>query len=690
MSELLIEYLSEEIPARMQRRAADELGRLFGAALKENNLEFETIATYATPRRLTIHVTGVPATQPTQEIERKGPRTDAPEKALEGFLGSVPVTIEQCEVREDKKGSFYVACWTEEGGESRDVISGIVTDVTAALSWPKSMRWSETTFRWVRPLHNVLAIFDGVALSGAIDTGDGELAFSDRTSGHRFMAPDEFSVSDFDDYSAKLREARVIVDDAERQTVIREQMIAVCRDRGLKVPEDDGLYREVAGLVEWPTVLVGDIDAAFMALPREVLTSSMREHQKYFAIDDGNGGLSPKFAFVANIAADDPTGIVAGNERVLRARLSDAKYFWDLDLRTPLDQRVAALDAIVFHAKLGTVGEKVTRVEGLAGWISGFVDGASEGNTLRAARLAKADLVTGMVGEFPDLQGVMGRYYAHAQNEPDEVADAIAQHYAPLGPNDQCPTAPVSAVVALADKLDTLVGFWSIDEKPTGSKDPFALRRAALGVIRILLENRIRLNLRAAIAEARRHHKCDASEIDDDLLQFFADRLNAHLRDEGVRHDHINAVFALPDAEDLVGVVDRVRALGPFLASDDGANLLIAYKRAANIVRAEEKKDGESYRGGDYASDSTLQDVAESVLAEKLGPTESDVGKALAEEDFALSMQLLAGLRTPLDEFFDQVTVNVDDPATRANRLRLLARIQEVMNNVADFSKVEG
>jgi len=690
MPELLVEYLSEEIPARMQRRAADELGRLFGAALKDNNLEFESIATYATPRRLTVHVTGVPATQPTQEIERRGPRTDAPEKALEGFLGSVPVTIEQCEVREDKKGSFYVACWTEEGGDSKDVLSGIVTDVTTDLSWPKSMRWSETTFRWVRPLHNVLAVFDGVALSGAIDTGDGALAFSDRTSGHRFMAPAEFSVADFGDYSAKLREARVIVDDAERQNVIREQMNDVCQAKGLAVPEDDGLYREVAGLVEWPTVLVGDIDAAFMELPREVLTSSMREHQKYFAIDDGNGGLSPKFAFVSNIAADDPSAIIAGNERVLRARLSDAKYFWDLDLRTPLDQRVGALDAIVFHAKLGTVGEKVSRVEGLASWVSGFVDGASQDAAVRAARLAKADLVTGMVGEFPDLQGVMGRYYAHAQNEPDEIADAIAQHYAPLGPNDQCPTAPVSAVVALADKLDTLIGFWSIDEKPTGSKDPFALRRAALGVIRILLENRIRLDLRAAIAEARRHHGCETSEIDDDLLQFFADRLNAHLRDEGVRHDHINAVFALPDADDLVGVVDRVRALGPFLASDDGANLLIAYKRAANIVRAEEKKDGEGYRGGDYASDTALQDAAEGVLAEKLGPTESDVGEALAEEDFAQSMQLLAGLRTPLDEFFDQVTVNVDDPATRANRLRLLARIQEVMNNVADFSKVEG
>jgi glycyl-tRNA synthetase beta chain len=690
MPELLVEYLSEEIPARMQRRAADELARLFGDALKANNLDCEAITSYATPRRLVVRLTGIPATQPTQDIERKGPRTDAPEKALEGFLGSVPVTIEQCEVREDKKGSFYVACWTEEGGESRDVLPGIVSEVTSSLSWPKSMRWSSTKFRWVRPLHNVLAIFDGVALAGSIETGDGVIPFSDHTRGHRFMAPGEFGVSDFDDYTAQLRDAFVIVDDAERQDVIRQQMKDVCAADGIEVPDDDGLYREVAGLVEWPLVLLGRIDDAFMELPREVLTTSMREHQKYFAIGDGQGGLSPKFAFVANIAPDDPAAIIAGNERVLRARLSDAKYFWDLDLATPLDARVGSLDDIVFHAKLGTVGAKVSRMETLAEWLAAHVEGADPEMVVRAARLAKADLVTGMVGEFPELQGVMGRYYARAQNEPDAVADAIAQHYAPLGPTDQCPTAPVSAVVALADKLDTLAGFWSIDEKPTGSKDPFALRRAALGVIRILLENRIRLNLRAAFAQARALHGSEDATLDTDLLQFFADRLNAHLRDEGVRHDHIGAVFALPSAEDLLGVVDRVRALGPFLTSDDGANLLTAYRRAANIVRAEEKKDGQAYAGGDYRADAALQDDAEVVLAGKLDPIEAAVGEALAQEDFAQSMQLLAELRAPLDDFFDQVTVNVDDPAVRGNRLRLLARIQEVMNNVADFSKIEG
>ena len=690
MPELLVEYLSEEIPARMQPRAADELKRLFAAALKDNNLGFDEISATATPRRLVVRITDIPAVQPPREMERKGPRTDAPEKALEGFLGAVPLTLEKCEVREDKKGSFYVARWTEEGGEARDVLANIVTEVTRDLPWPKSMRWAETTFRWVRPLHNILAIFDGAPLVGGVETGEGMLAFSDQTRGHRFMAPDTLTVSGYDDYVAKLNDARVMVESHEREKNIRAQMTELCAANGLAVPEDDGLYREVTGLVEWPTVLLGGIDDAFMALPREVLTSSMREHQKYFAVSDGADGLVPKFVFVSNISAADPSAIVAGNERVLRARLSDAKYFWDLDLSSPLESHVSELDGIVFHARLGSVGDKVTRISALARWLAAAVPGAEPETVARAARLAKADLVTGMVGEFPDLQGVMGRYYAQAQDEPQDVADAIAEHYAPLGPTDRCPTAPVSAVVALADKLDTLAGFWSIDEKPTGSEDPFALRRAALGVIRILLENGIRLNLRAAFAEARKLHACEDDELDGDLLQFFADRLNAYLRDDGVRHDHITAVFALPNSEDLVGVVKRVHALGPFLGSDDGTNLLTAYRRAANIVRAEEKKDGETYQGRDYADDASLQDAAEAALATKLTTGEDEVGAALADEDFARSMQLLAEMRQPLDDFFDQVTVNVDESAVRGNRLRLLARVQEVMNNVADFSKVEG
>jgi glycyl-tRNA synthetase beta chain len=690
MPELLIEYRSEEIPARMQSRAADELVRLFDAALKVANLDFENIYSTATPRRLVLQITGIPASQPDREIERKGPRTDAPEKALEGFLGSVPVSIDQCETREDKKGTFYVACWTEKGGESRDVLAGIVHNVTLNLSWPKSMRWSATTFRWVRPLNSILAVFDGETLAGSIDTGDGELTFSNTTCGHRFMAPEEFSVVGFSDYSEKLRAAYVLVDYTEREQSIRLQMTTMCATNSLHVPEDDALYTEVTGLVEWPTVLLGDIDPDFMGLPREVLTTSMREHQKYFAISDGNGGLSPKFAFVSNIEGQNPKAIVLGNERVLRARLSDAKYFWDLDLRTPLEDRVSGLEGIVFHAKLGSVGDKVSRVVTLAGWLSEFVDGASSDTAERAARLAKADLVTGMVGEFPELQGVIGCYYAHAQNEPDEIADAIAQHYAPLGPADQCPTAPVSVVVALADKIDTLVGFWSIDEKPTGSKDPFALRRAALGIIRILLENRIRLDLRKAFQEARQLLGFADGDLDGDLLKFFADRLNVHLRDEGTRHDHISAVFSLPDAADLVGVVDRVRALAPFLASDDGVNLLTAYRRVSNIVRAEEKKDSIIYAGDAYTNDTTLQDDVEIVLVGQLDAVKSMVAGAVVKEDFAKSMQLLASLRVPLDDFFDQVTVNVDDAPVRVNRLRLLARIQEVMNNVADFSRVEG
>ena len=690
MPELLVEYLSEEIPARMQRRAADELARLIEKALKESNLDFGAIAAYATPRRLVIQVTELPVAQPPRETERKGPRTDAPEKALAGFLRSVPVSIEQCEVQEDKKGSFYVARWTEGGRETRDVLSGIIIAATQDLSWPKSMSWSTTTFRWVRPLHKVLAVFDGEALSGSIDTGDRSLPFSNVTSGHRFMAPTEFTVRDFDDYAAKLREARVVVDDKEREQLIRDQMATMCASNGLALPTDDALYREVTGLVEWPVVLLGEIDAAFMELPREVLATSMREHQKYFAISADDGSLSPHFAFVSNIEADDSSAIVAGNERVLRARLSDAKYFWDLDLATPLDARVEGLSGIVFHAKMGTVGDKVTRIEKMSAWLAPMIGGASSDVVVRAARLAKADLVTGMVGEFPELQGVMGRYYARAQNETDDVADAIAEHYAPQGPTDDCPTAPVSVVVSLADKFDTLAGFWSIDEKPTGSRDPFALRRSALGIIRVLLENRIRLNLRDAFTEARQLHNTEDQRLDDDLMQFFADRLKAHLRDDGVRHDHIEAVFALPGAEDLVGVVDRVRALGDFLESDDGANLLTAYRRASNIVRAEEKKDDARYLGSDYVNDSGLQDDVEIALAVQLASAEVAVAASLSDEEFAKSMLALAALRKPLDDFFDHVTVNVDDSAVRGNRLRLLARIQEVMNNVANFSKVEG
>ena len=690
MAELLLEFRSEEIPARMQRRAAGDLERLLTAALKENNLDHGAVDVRATPRRLAIRVDGLPETQPSRAVERKGPRTDAPEKAIEGFVGSIAISLDECEVREDKKGSFYVAVWEETGRPTRDVLSEIIVSVANDIPWPKSMRWAESSFRWIRPLHAVLAIFDGARLDGGLDTGDGILEFTDETAGHRFHAPEHFAVRDFEDYEARLRDAKVVADSATREQSIREQLGELCAAGGFQVPDDDGLYAEVAGLVEWPTVLIGSIDPAFMGLPAEVLVSSMREHQKYFGLKQASGEIAPSFAFVSNIEAVQPEAVVAGNERVLRARLSDAKYFWDQDLKVPLETMGEALDGIVFHAKLGTIGDKVERVEALAMWLAGAIPDANSQTVGRAARLAKADLVSGMVGEFPDLQGTMGRYYATAQGEPGDVADAIAEHYSPQGPADACPSAPVSAAVAMADKVDTLIGFWSVDEKPTGSKDPFALRRAALGVIRIVLENGLRISLRDAFAEARRHHKCNDAAIDVDLLSFFADRLKVHLRDEGVRHDHIEAVIEQQTDGDLVQLVARVRALSDFLQSDDGTNLLVAYRRAANIVRAEEKKDSTSYDGAAYDPGLNGAEPIEGALWDVLTRTESDIEAALTGEEFESAMKSLAGLRQPIDAFFDQVTVNVDDSVVRGNRLRLLARIQGVMNNVADFSKIEG
>jgi glycyl-tRNA synthetase beta chain len=690
MAELLVEFLSEEIPARMQRRAGDDLVRLLSEGLTAANLGFDAIASYTTPRRLAVRVDGLPVEQPARQVERKGPRTDAPHKAIDGFLGSIAIPLDQCEVREDKKGSFYVAVWEEAGRNTAEVLPGLILDAAQALPWPKSMRWGTTTMRWVRPLHSVLAVFDGAVLDGALDTGDGALSFTDETRGHRFLAPDAFKVHGFAAYRDRLRDAKVLVDPAEREAAIRAQMKELCAGAGLEEPDDDALYAEVTGLVEWPVVLLGTIDPRYMDLPSEVLITSMREHQKYFGLHTRDGALAPRFAFVSNLATDNAAAIVAGNERVLRARLSDARHFWDLDLATPLDARTPALDGIVFHARLGSIGEKSTRVEALAGWIGARLDGADPDAVSRAAKLAKADLVSGMVGEFPELQGVMGRYYARAQGESAAVAEAIAAHYSPLGPADTCPTAPTSVAVALADKLDILSGFWMIDEKPTGSKDPFALRRAALGVIRLILENGIRITLRDLLARARAGHANDNAAQDDDLLAFFADRLKVHLRDAGVRHDLIEAVFGQGGDGDLVAVVARVHALAAFAGSEDGANLLTAYRRAANIVRAEEKKDDTVYAGDAYSPDGSAGEPIEARLWESLQETEGTLGPALMEERYEDAMRSLAGLRRPVDEFFDKVTVNVDDSVVRGNRLRLLARIQGVMNNVADFSRVEG
>lgn len=693
MAELLVEFRSEEIPARMQARAASELARLVCEALKEAELPYGDARTMVSPRRLTLVIDGVPAAQPDRRIERKGPRTNAPDKAIEGFLGANGLTLDQCEIREDKKGDYYVAVIEQKGRPATDVLAVIISDAARALGWPKSMRWGANGFRWVRPLHGILAVFDGKALEGALDIGGEKIAFGDTTRGHRFLAPGELQVANAADYAVKLRKAFAIADPAERRKRIAEDLAHAAGQLGLSLRPDEALLDEVTGLVEWPVVLIGTIDDDFMQLPPEVLTTSMRAHQKYFALETADGSFAAKFAFVANMLADDGgAAIIAGNERVLRARLSDARYFWDLDRKTPLEERVPTLEAIVFHARLGSLGERVARLQTLAAEISESVPGCLRDKARSAALLAKADLVTDMVGEFPELQGIMGRYYALGEGESMEVADAIAEHYAPQGPNDRCPTAPVSVAVALADKLDTLVGFWAIDEKPTGSKDPYALRRAALGVIRLILENGLRLPLRSIFATAAGLYNNVGEPDLGDLLAFFVDRLKVHMRADNVPHDHIQAVFALSEEDDLVRIVARVEALGGFLGSEDGANLLVAYRRAANIVRAEERKDSDVFLGKDYDPTLASQDSAgaESELWKILSEVEAGIPEILAAERFVDAMTLLAQMRVPVDRFFDNVTVNADDPALRRNRLCLLARIQQVMNNVADFSEIEG
>ena len=696
MPELLLELFSEEIPARMQARAAADLKRLVTDGLKEAGLDFETAEAFATPRRLALAVDGLPEKQPDLREERRGPRIDAPDKAIKGFKGSLPDGA-QIEERESEKGTFFFALIERKGAPAAEVLPGVIAKAVDGLPWPKSMRWAGNGFRWVRPLHSVLAVFAGQALNGGIDLQDGTLAFTRETQGHRFMAAASIAVEGFTDYKAKLAKAKVVLDPAERRAAIESALRQLAANEGLQVKNDPGLLAEVAGLVEWPVALLGSIDPRFMDLPPEVLTSSMRAHQKYFALTDKDGGLAPRFGLVANMeTADGGAQIVAGNERVLRARLADAQFFWDQDRKQTLGSRAPALEGIVFHAKLGTLDEKVDRVQALAAALADDVPGADKDRVRSAARLCKADLVTGMVGEFPDLQGLMGRYYARHDGEHEEVADAIAEHYSPLGPNDQCPTAPVSVAVALADKIDTLVGFFAIDEKPTGSRDPFALRRAALGVIRLIVENGIRLSLRQVFENAlqglRAHlPREDAATAEGrltDLLDFFADRLKVHLREQGVRHDLVSAVFALGDEDDLVRLLARVDALASFLGSDDGANLLVAYKRAANIVRIEEKKDKKTYNGG--ANAEVFAQSEEGALYTALEKASRQANASLEDEDFTGAMAAMASLRTPVDAFFDMVTVNAEDEDLRANRLRLLSAIGDTLHHVADFSKIEG
>jgi glycyl-tRNA synthetase beta chain len=857
--ELLLELLSEEIPARMQARAAEDLKRLVCKGLNARKLSFTRAEAFVTPRRLALVVEGLPEQQPDLEEPDRQIKKDAPDKALEGFVrdsgasvdimrlrylqvGDEPIVFDilpehsdidimrngqpspsdtrfsvsstvSFSVSSSAKGEYISRKTVVRGRPSNLVMPELLQIVLIDLQWPKSMRWGSGTFRWVRPLQNILALFDGVQVAFTHPLGDGarELPCGARTRGHRFLAPEWFGVRSFADYKKQLFDHKVVVDQNERRRLIREQAEALAATEGLSVRDDEALLDEVTGLVEWPVVMLGRMDAAFMDVPDEVLVTAMRTHQKYFSLLNAFGKLAPRFVLVANTqAADGGAAIVAGNERVLRARLSDAKFFWNEDRKRTLESRVPKLAERVFHARLGSDFDRTQRLSALSRALAPLC-GADPDMAERAARLCKADLTSAMVGEFPELQGVMGRYYALHDGEPAEVADAIAEHYAPQGPSDRCPSVPLSVAVALADKLDTLVGFFAIDERPTGSKDPYALRRAALGVIRLIIETGVRVPLRPILATSYtslfnivdakaaanaidqmeiiiegesfagdtdldliKHYLDDsrlrffveyediikklkaspeiARETDgrqllidlektirhantimwkrlldsgvppeleyavqatnqlavvekdypsaklamlnaayrlaDDLLAFFADRLKVHLREQGVRHDLIAAVFAGGAEDDIVRLLARVEALRDFLDTDDGANLLTAYRRASNIVRIEENKDGTVYDG--EADERLLEEQQEIELYRSLAAARARIAEALAGERFGESMAALAGLRAPVDAFFDHVTVNCSHAELRANRLRLLSQIRSAFGGVADFSQIEG
>ncbi len=760
MAQLLLELFSEEIPARMQAAAARDLERLVVGGLTDRGFLNEGARSFATPRRLALVIEGLPSEQADVKEERKGPKVDAPDAAIQGFLRSTGLSKEQLKIQKDPKGDFYLAITERKGRPTPAVLAELIPEVIKSFPWPKSQRWGAGELTWVRPLHAIVCTFDGEVVSFEI----GSVKSGNKTRGHRFLGNDQIEVRRFDDYVDKLKRAHVILAAADRKAQILHDAKQLAHAQNLELIEDDALADEVAGLVEWPVPLIGQFDKGFLDVPQEILISTMRANQKYFALKDPKTGkLANKFVVIANmITKDGGKNVVAGNERVLRARLSDAKFFWDQDRKTKLADRVPALKDIVFHAKLGTQLERVQRIEALAGEIAKLI-GADEAKSKRAAHLCKADLVSGTVGEFPEVQGVMGRYFALNDKEDKDVADAVRDHYRPQGQSDDVPAAPVSIAVALADKIDTLVGFFAIDEKPTGSKDPFALRRAALGVIRIILTSEARLNLMqvfgASVASAFRQESADPrgiasaffgalakagikgdkrgelglyadlvragvdkgwaevlasgdqeSEFFDgqrlmelgyffdplskDLLGFFGDRLKAAMREKGIRHDLIDAVFALRGQDDLVLIVRRVEALQNFLKTDDGKNLLAGYKRALNILKIEEgkeKKKDAKFQGFSGKPDVALLEAPQEIeLFKTLAIANDLIAAEVQQERFEEAMRAMSRLRGPVDAFFDKVTVNADNPKLRENRLKLLSEIRDAMHTVADFSKIEG
>lgn len=761
--DLLIELFSEEIPARMQPRAREDLKRLVTDGLVEAGLTYISAGAFSTPRRLVLAVEGLtPESKPVRE-ERKGPRTDAPQQAIDGFLRATGLTLDQLERRPEKKGEAYFAVIERPGRGATEIVAEVLDAAIRNFPWPKSMRWGSGSLRWVRPLHSILCILTDAAGTQLVPLTVDGITAGDTTRGHRFMAPDPIRVSSFDDYAAKLLRARVMLDPAQREAAIRQEAANLAFARGWEIVPDEGLMTELAGLIEWPVPLMGVIEDRFLDLPPEVLQTSMREHQKFLSARNPRTGRIEGYVTVANIETPDHGAtILHGNQRVLAARLSDAAFFWDNDLREAragMKDWAEGLKAVTFHAKLGSQADRVERIAALAREIAPAVD-ADPALAEQAARIAKLDLRSAMVGEFPELQGTMGRYYAQAAGLPDAVADAASDHYSPLGPSDEVPSAPVSVAVALADKLDTLTGFWAIDEKPTGSKDPFALRRAALGVIRLVLGNGVRASIDdltvpaffehqtalnfhtmqqhiqteeqaadllgvvpadiAHFVVGTRHgyvlHPTKALEILNnarivqegaakvrakffadaqqraawsvDLLAFLHDRLKVHLRDQGIRHDIIDAVLTMPGSDDLVLVVKRAEALAAFLKTEDGTNLLQGLKRTNNILSQAEDKDGVEYS---FGADPKYADTdQERALFAALDAAEPAIRAAVAAEDFPAAMSAIAALRSPVDAFFEAVQVNSDNQILRRNRLNLLSRIRETGRLIADFGRIEG
>jgi len=670
MADFLLELFSEEIPARMQVEAARHLQTIFTESLKEAGIECKTLRTFVTPRRLAIKADGIPTIQPDVSIEKKGPKTSAPQAALDGFLRKEVLSLEALEKRMIGKDETYFAVVHQKGQPSAVLLKTIIEKILASFPWPKSMRWGSNPTRWVRPLHSIICILD----DKIVPVEFAGIKAGNITQGHRFLAPQQITITSPDEYEGKLLAARVLADHDKRKAEILSQLEACAAKHNLKLKRDDGLLNEVTGLVEFPNVLMGSIDDKFMDLPPEVLTSEMRTHQKYFALLTQDSTFSNKFLITSNMTThDDGKAIIAGNERVLRARLADGRFFFDQDRKKSLEQWAEGLKAVTFHAKIGTIAEKVERIKTLAIALAEYISGADKKLVERAALLCKADLVTGMVGEFPELQGVMGYYYALHQNTNKEVANAIRDHYLPLGPDSPVPTAPVSICTALADKLDTLISMFAAGEKPTGSKDPFALRRSALGIIRIILENNLRLPLKKF--------------LNDELVAFFSDRLVVQLKDQGLRPDVIKAVLANGE-HDLVCVVARAKAVQDFLTTDDGTNLLAAYKRAANIVEQAEKKDNIKYLGA--IEPSAIQQTEEIRLFGALEEASNIVEQNIGKEHFSAAMSGLASLYQPVGTFLNIILINDNDTKIRVNRLNILARIRQEFDNIADFSLIEG